>query len=81
MSSDSANSKLSLTRVRERMGQSEEKTLPMVGRRRGGGGAGGVGEKKNPEQPNTLFISFLPINALKLPKETSKKVKINRQEQ
>ena len=41
------------------MGQSEEKTLPREG--------GGEGRKtNNPEQPNTLLISFLRINALQL---------------
>ena len=36
---------------------------------------GGVREKqKKPEQPNTLFISFLPINALQLLKKDTKKI-------
>jgi len=40
------------------MGQSEEKT---------------VRKEKKTEQPNTLFISFVPINALRLLKKKTKK--------
>jgi len=60
------------------MGQSEEKPFP--GREGGGGGGECVREKKKPEWPNTLFFSFLPINALRLPEKKSKQ-KLNKQEQ
>ena len=61
-------------REREWARMSEEKTPP----RHGGGGGGGCwgDKKKEPKQPNTLFISFLPTNALRLLKK-----KINKQEQ
>ena len=51
------------------MGQSEEKTLPGEG----GEGGRGVRDKKTDEQPNTMFLSFLPINALRLLKKMPKK--------
>ena len=63
---------MSLTHVRERerMGQSEEKTLPREG---GGGGGGVLGRKNSPEQLNTLFISLLHTNALQLIKQKYQK--------
>ena len=71
LSADSANSKMSLTYVGEgeRMGQSEEKTLPRVGGGGRGEGGGVFRRKKSLNGPTLLFISFLPINALQLPKK------------
>jgi len=49
------------------------KRKPFPGREEEGGGGEVFGRKEKPEQPNNLFISFLPTNALRLLKKNSPK--------